>query len=89
MWAFALRWWQRLQAISDRFLGEPWWDWLLVLLALLLLREFGPAPQSAMLIGHLAPSARVVFYGAMTGVAGALLGFFIATVTILLGFHNS
>ena len=71
------------------FLLRPWLDWPLSLIVLVVLRFAGPSPRADLVLGSLPQPTRVSLYITVAAIAGALLGFFIASVAILLSLFTT
>ncbi len=63
---------------------RPIIDWPVSLLVLGAIRIWGPYSRTAYLIGDLPSASRTSLYITLAAVAGALLGFFITAISILL-----
>ena len=74
---------RKIQAPIDLVSSRPGFDWLFTLVVLLLLLVVQPSwtnPLATMVVGD-----RRSLYQTLAGISGALLGFAIAAVSILLG----
>src|SRR5690606_27856740 len=77
---------RKIQAPIDLVSSRPGFDWLFTLVVLLLLLVVQPSwtnPLATMVVGD-----RRSLYQTLAGISGALLGFAIAAVSILLGLGN-
>jgi hypothetical protein len=78
-----------LRRALDYLLVRPLVDWPIAIVAAVALWNFGHHRKEGLVFGHLQAGTRASLYVTLAGIAGALLGFFIATISILLGFLDS
>jgi hypothetical protein len=74
-----------LRKVLDKYLAKPALDWLVALGACAVVLYIESRHKHGLVFAQLPVGTRSSLYVTMAGIAGALLGFFIATVSILLG----
>lgn len=71
------------------FLLRPWLDWPIGASLILVLRLAGPHPRTDLILGTLSVQSRSSIYVTIASITGALLGFYIASVAILITLFTS
>jgi hypothetical protein len=74
-----------LPRLIEHLLVKPLFDWPIAAGSALIVWAVGSGRKDGLYFGHLPAGTRSSIYVTVAGIAGALLGFFIATVAILLG----